>query len=287
VADLIGASRLDDPAHIETVLRECAQAAGALLLYVYVHHFGKGGGVSGIAVLAESHISVHSWPEYRFAAVDMFMCGSAEPSKAIPVLQAGFQPERIVAQELVRGSGAVIPPSDSCPSTEPPRYRGHSCAAGRPVLATDPTERSDMPTGSENVRHELMRHVYEDIWIGELWSMGDAAGGRALAEDFVDHRPIDAFPNTKSGHIAMALDWHRAFPDYKFVIEDIIAAGDKIIARYSASGTHLGTLFGVPGTGRRVSLTGIDILRFRDDRLAEWWHNENMYHLMRQLTGTT
>ncbi|WP_223006769.1 adenosylmethionine decarboxylase [Streptomyces roseirectus] len=113
LADLVGASRLDDPAHAETVLRECARAAGALLLYVHVHHFGRGGGVSGVAVLAESHISVHSWPEYRFAAVDLFMCGTAEPNKALPVLQAGFSPERIVAQELVRGIGALMPPVDT------------------------------------------------------------------------------------------------------------------------------------------------------------------------------
>ncbi|WP_416973965.1 adenosylmethionine decarboxylase [Streptomyces sp. 4F14] len=129
LADLVGASRLDDPAHAETVLRDCAQAAGALLLYVHVHHFGRGGGVSGVAVLAESHISVHSWPEYQFAAVDLFMCGAAEPNKAIPVLQAGFQPERIIAQELVRGRGALIPT---------PGDYGPELPAGWPLDPADP-----------------------------------------------------------------------------------------------------------------------------------------------------
>lgn len=143
-----------------------------------------------------------------------------------------------------------------------------------------------MPTRSEDERHELMRRVYEDIWIGELWNAGNPAGGRVLAEGFFDHRPIDAFPNTKSGHISMALDWHQAFPDYKFVIEDIIIEGDKIVARYNSSGTHLGVLSGIPGTGRRVTLTGIDIMRFERDLLVEWWHNEDMYDLMQQLTGT-
>ncbi|MER5218309.1 adenosylmethionine decarboxylase [Streptomyces sp. NPDC002838] len=141
LADLIGASRLDDPAHAETVLRDCAQASGALLLYVHVHHFGKGGGVSGVAVLAESHISVHSWPEYQFAAVDIFMCGSAEPNKAIPVLQAGFRPERIVAQELVRGLGALIPPTATCPTTDEPEDRGQGSPGPLPLRAADTTER--------------------------------------------------------------------------------------------------------------------------------------------------
>ncbi|MBF6332003.1 ester cyclase [Nocardia transvalensis] len=135
------------------------------------------------------------------------------------------------------------------------------------------------------VRRKLMRHVYEDIWIGKLWNCGDPEGGRALSEKFFDHRPIDAFPNTKQGHVAMALDWHQAFPDFTFVIEDVLIDGDKLVARYNSSGTHTGVLSGIPGTGRRVSLSGIDIMRFdADDLLVEWWHNEDMYGMMQQIT---
>ncbi|RJO79160.1 ester cyclase [Nocardia panacis] len=134
------------------------------------------------------------------------------------------------------------------------------------------------------LRRKLMRRIYEDIWIGELWNSGNAEGGRVLAEDFFDHRPIDEFPNTKSGHVAMALDWHQAFPDLIFVVDDILIDGDKLVARYSSSGTHTGTLVGIQGTGRPVSMSGIDIMRFdHDDRLAEWWHNEDMYGLMQQI----
>ncbi|RDI63308.1 ester cyclase [Nocardia pseudobrasiliensis] len=136
------------------------------------------------------------------------------------------------------------------------------------------------------IRRELMRHVYEDIWIGELWNHGDPAGGRVLSEHFFDHRPIDAFPNTKHGHVAMAIDWNQAFPDFRFVIEDVLVEGDKLVARYNSSGTHTGVLSGIPGTGRTVSLSGIDIMRFdAEDRLVEWWHNEDMYGLMRQIAG--
>ncbi len=134
------------------------------------------------------------------------------------------------------------------------------------------------------IRRELMRHVYEDIWIGELWNHGDPAGSRVLSEHFFDHRPIDAFPNTKNGHVAMAIDWNQAFPDFRFVIEDVLVDGDKLVARYNSSGTHTGVLSGIPGTGRTVSLSGIDIMRFdAEDRLVEWWHNEDMYGLMRQI----
>jgi predicted ester cyclase len=131
----------------------------------------------------------------------------------------------------------------------------------------------------------LMRHVYEDVWIGELWNRGDPAGGRSLAEAFVDHRPIDAFPNTKHGHIAMALDWNQAFPDGRFLIEDILVDADRLVARYAFGGTHLGTLSGISATGREVRMTGIDIMRFENERLAEWWHNEDILGMMQQIEG--
>ncbi len=106
LVDLIGASRLDDPELIERVLRDCVRATNASLLYIYVHHFGGAGGVTGVAVLAESHISIHSWPEYEFAAVDIFTCGDTDPETAIPVLEANFRPARVTVQWLKRGRAA-------------------------------------------------------------------------------------------------------------------------------------------------------------------------------------
>jgi predicted ester cyclase len=129
-----------------------------------------------------------------------------------------------------------------------------------------------------------MRRLYEDVWLGELWNKGDSAGGRVLAEDFADDRPINGFPNTKAGHIAMAMDWHQAFPDLVFAVQDVIISRNKLVGRYLAEGTHRGTLLGISGTGRRVSLTGIDILRFRGPLITYWWHNEDFYGLMHQIT---
>ena len=73
------------PLRIET-LRRCVAAAKATLLHIHLHHF-QPSGVSGVAVLAESHISVHTWPEKGFAAFDVFMCGDAEPRKALDVFK--------------------------------------------------------------------------------------------------------------------------------------------------------------------------------------------------------
>ena len=103
LVDLWGASNLGDPDHIDAALREAALAAGATILHSHFHHFTPNGGVSGVVVLAESHISIHTWPERDFAAIDIFMCGSCDPRKAIPVLQAAFSPERIDLDEQRRG----------------------------------------------------------------------------------------------------------------------------------------------------------------------------------------
>ncbi len=106
IIDLIGASRLDDIGHIERTLRDCVAAAKATLLHIHLHRFTLNGGVSGVAVLAESHISIHSWPERGFAALDVFMCGAAEPERTIEVLRAAFTPDKLVVSEHLRGQGA-------------------------------------------------------------------------------------------------------------------------------------------------------------------------------------
>lgn len=103
IVDLWGARRLDEIRYIEDTLRECVQAAGATLLHIHLHHFTPNNGVSGVAVLAESHISVHTWPECGFAAFDVFMCGCADPHKAVDVLKRAFEPERADVGEYLRG----------------------------------------------------------------------------------------------------------------------------------------------------------------------------------------
>jgi S-adenosylmethionine decarboxylase len=105
IVDLHGAKRLNDIEHIETTLRRCVEAASATLLHIHLHRF-QPSGVSGVAVLAESHISIHTWPEAGYAALDVFMCGTAEPDKCIPVLREAFSAKRVGVNELLRGLDA-------------------------------------------------------------------------------------------------------------------------------------------------------------------------------------
>ena len=101
--DLWNAQGLDDLALIEQTLREAAAASGATLLNLHLHHFSPNGGISGVAVLAESHISIHTWPEREFAAIDIFMCGACDPYKAVPVLRRMLGTESIQLNEQRRG----------------------------------------------------------------------------------------------------------------------------------------------------------------------------------------
>lgn len=103
IIDLWGATNLDSLKVMENALREAVEKAKATLLHIHLHHFTPNGGISGVAVLAESHISVHSWPERDYAAFDVFMCGDSEPEKAIDVLKAAFAPTEVKVETVLRG----------------------------------------------------------------------------------------------------------------------------------------------------------------------------------------
>ncbi|HBF33928.1 TPA: adenosylmethionine decarboxylase [Candidatus Sumerlaeota bacterium] len=103
IIELWKARHMTDPTIIETLMKQAVEACGATLLSIDLHVFSPGGGVSGVAVLQESHISIHTWPEYEYAAMDIFVCGTIDPYKALPVLKDGFEPETIQVVELKRG----------------------------------------------------------------------------------------------------------------------------------------------------------------------------------------
>jgi len=103
LVDLWGGEGLDDLDRTERALMDAVRAAGATLLHTHLHHFSPNGGISGVLVLAESHISIHTWPERGYAALDIFMCGEADPYRTIPVLRAAFRPDTVTLTENKRG----------------------------------------------------------------------------------------------------------------------------------------------------------------------------------------
>jgi S-adenosylmethionine decarboxylase len=105
LADLYGVdpALLIDEAGLKDLMRRAAKAAGATVLGEHFHTFDAGHGVTGVVLLAESHLSVHTWPEAAYAAFDIFMCGSAQPNLALDLLIAALAPKHQELREIARG----------------------------------------------------------------------------------------------------------------------------------------------------------------------------------------
>lgn len=97
------ADYMTDATMIRRILTEALEACGATLLSMDLHVFSPNGGVSGVAVLQESHLSIHTWPEYEYAALDIFVCGTIDPYPGIEVLKNGFKPGNFQLMEVKRG----------------------------------------------------------------------------------------------------------------------------------------------------------------------------------------
>jgi S-adenosylmethionine decarboxylase len=103
LAELWQAQYLQDAVKIRSAFIKAIEACGASMLGIDLHVFSPNGGISGVAVLKESHISIHTWPELDYAAVDVFVCGRINPHVAVDVLDAEFKPKRIEIKEIKRG----------------------------------------------------------------------------------------------------------------------------------------------------------------------------------------
>jgi len=87
---------------IEKALTDACRATGATVLFSHLHPF-HGGGCSGAVILAESHCSIHTWPEEKFVALDIFVCGDCDPMRAMPILVSHFQPQNFTVKLEKRG----------------------------------------------------------------------------------------------------------------------------------------------------------------------------------------
>ncbi|WP_406868975.1 adenosylmethionine decarboxylase [Paraburkholderia fungorum] len=109
LADLggIAGDLLRDAVALETILVNAAATAGARVLSAHFHHFGGEHGVTGVVLLAESHITIHTWPEHRFAALDIFMCGKARPEEAAAQIARDLQAELQNVRTCERGFASL------------------------------------------------------------------------------------------------------------------------------------------------------------------------------------
>lgn len=93
---------LDDQSLVEALMKRAAVAAGATIVTSTFHRFAPQG-VSGVVVVEESHLSIHTWPERGYAAVDFYTCGNCQPDQAHRVLREGLRPERTERMVVHRG----------------------------------------------------------------------------------------------------------------------------------------------------------------------------------------
>jgi predicted ester cyclase len=114
----------------------------------------------------------------------------------------------------------------------------------------------------------VVRREQEELWnhTGDL----DAAE-EIFAPDYVEAAKQEA------------ADFRRGFPDVVSTIEDLIAEGDKVVARWRSRATHLGEYMGVPPTGKEVEFTGISVYRIEGGKIAESWNSEDQFGLLRQI----
>ena len=124
-----------------------------------------------------------------------------------------------------------------------------------------------------------MRSTYERINGGDIAGFGDL-----VADDFTEHQGGPGRPPTKEGTLEFFRILLAAFPDMRMTVEDLIASGDKTVARVNVSGTHKGEFMGVPPTGTRVDVQLIDVMRFDGAGLVcEHWGVADMLSLLQQL----
>ncbi|MFH1767746.1 MAG: adenosylmethionine decarboxylase [Candidatus Omnitrophota bacterium] len=103
IVELWNAQNLTSIPKIRQILQDAVKTCGATLIKIELHKFNPSGGISGVAIIQESHLSIHSWPEYNYAAIDIFVCGDVNPYRAIPVLTKGFKTKDVQVMEIKRG----------------------------------------------------------------------------------------------------------------------------------------------------------------------------------------
>lgn len=136
-----------------------------------------------------------------------------------------------------------------------------------------------MTSGSPQDGRTIARRFTEELWDrGEL-----AVADEIIAPGFVDHDPVHGQRPGADGYKEMVGAFRAAFPDLRVTNEDVVAEGDKVVARWTARGTHRGTLMNIPPTGRQVTLKGVDILRVERGEIVERWGEFDALGMLQQL----
>lgn len=131
---------------------------------------------------------------------------------------------------------------------------------------------------SAETNKAVARRWYEEVFNAGNLDLID----ELVAANFVDRDPSNPFQG-REGLKQFVSMYRSAYPDIHLTVEDMIAEEEKLAVRFVGRGTHRGTLMGIPPTGRQVTVTAIDILRFEDGKMTEHWGNQDILGMMQQL----
>ena len=126
----------------------------------------------------------------------------------------------------------------------------------------------------------LVRRIWEEIWnLGALDVVDEV-----IAESYVGYIPAMPGPiRGTEGFKQLIVAYRTAYPDVRVTVEDLIAEGDRVVARWTSHGTNTGDLMGMPATGRAVEVPGISIFRIEGGKVAEEWEGFDTLGMMQQL----
>jgi steroid delta-isomerase-like uncharacterized protein len=132
---------------------------------------------------------------------------------------------------------------------------------------------------STKTNKTTFRHLVDELINNKNYEVID----ELFAPDFVEHEEIPGIDLGREGLRQAFQMFHIAFPDLQVTIQDILADGDKVVARERWTGTHQGEFMGMPATGKQVDFSVIDIVRLAEGKLVEHWAVSDMLVLMTQL----
>lgn len=127
----------------------------------------------------------------------------------------------------------------------------------------------------------LVRRVFQEFWNGKQEAIADDL----YAAAFIDHVPgrPPELPVGPEGFKRWARIIHRGVADAQYTIDDMVAAGDTVVTRWSCDATHQGDMLGIPVTGKRIHVTGITIDRITGGHVVESWTNYDALGILQQL----
>ncbi len=152
--------------------------------------------------------------------------------------------------------------------------------------AGDAAPAADVTLGYSHMERQneaLALRFYE-----EIFNRGNmAALDELVAENVVDHNLPPGMPPGRAGAAILFGSFRQAFPDLKVTVQDVIVPGEKVTAHGTMEGTHQGTFMGFPATGRRFTITWIDVMHVRDGQVVDVWHQEDFLSMLVQLGAVT